>query len=525
MPIDQASRVQVTSMPTAAMPPGSIQHALGLHLYQPAGNLRSLLKQDEAEVARILKCYERIGRHAHKYAHVARLHLALSPVLLEQLRDPELIEACRHLADLPAIVDGLRSAAGIEFVGTGYRHAPLPLVPPADWEEQLRNERVAVEALLGRVLKGYWPPAGLFTLEMVPVLVRAGYEYVLLPHGGLAMPDGSGVDPYRPYRLSHQGARIAVVPIDGGFSHAQEVGLEASWFADEVRNGVAQAPHADSPYLVTTWSDGENGEWFRRLDEEHGFFGQYFSPYMEFCETGEFPVRPVQLSEYLRTNRPSVEVSLRTDLATEALAVGHEEVTNRAARNRLFRSSARYWALARGGTPPAAPRLALPKARELILRAEDSGLLLGDAAQRTVMLGLLDEADRLLDPNASPVGQPGTIPAVTAQAVPSRDPAVAAAGKPAVASPQEPAAEKPQAAAVETPMEPPAAARPAATTVVRPKETAVEKPRERAAAEPKEPAIEQPREPIAGQPTHRAFAKPKGSGKRSAGKTRPKHKR
>jgi len=415
-------------MPSAAMS-GSTQHALGLHLYQPPGNLRSLLRLDEGEAGRILKCYERVARHAHKYAQVARLHVALSVVLLEQLRDPELIEACRHLADLPAILDGLRSAASIEFVGTGYRHAPLPLIPPDDWDEQLRNERVTVEAVLGRVLKGYWPPASLFTPAMIPALVRAGYEYVLLPGSLLAMPDGSGVDPYRPYRISNRGARMIAVPVDRGFSQAQETGLDAPWFADEVRNGVAQSPTTDAPYLLSTWSDGENGDWFRRLDEEHGFFGQFFSPYMEFCETGEFPVRPVHLSAYLGAHRPAVEADVRAQpLADPATPWGEER---RLARDRLIRSSARYWSLARAVTQPAHARTALPQARELILEAEDSGFLLGDADQHAAMLSLLDEADRLLDPRSAPAPRPSPAPTPPAVPVaPSRGAATAVAGQP-----------------------------------------------------------------------------------------------
>jgi len=143
------------------VPPQAIQHALGLHIYQPTNNLRYLLQEDEGELRNILLCYERIARYTHKYADVARLHVALSPVLLEQLREPQFIEDCRHLADIPSILEGLRSAAGIEFLGTGYRHAPLPLVPPQDWDEQLRSERLTMEAEFGRMLKGYWPPASL----------------------------------------------------------------------------------------------------------------------------------------------------------------------------------------------------------------------------------------------------------------------------------------------------------------------------------------------------------------------------
>ncbi len=403
------------------MPSESIQHALGLHLYQPTDNLPNLLLQDEAEVRRILLSYERIARHAHKYAHVARLHLALSPVLLEQLREPGFIDACRHLADVPAILDGLRSAAAIEFIGTGYRHAPLPLIPPRDWEEQLHNERIAMEATLGRVLKGYAPPAALFTPAMVPALVQAGYEYVLLPATALESPDGGATDPYRVYRLCHQGACIAVVPWDRGFSQAQEFGLDVAWFADEVRNGVALAPVAAAPYLLTTWSDGENGEWFRRLDEEHGFFGQFFSPYMEFCETGEFPVRPVHLSDYLQLHPPLTQIGLRAALPSAADASLGD--TGPAARERLLRVAARYWALAQAPAGPQGPTpQALLQARELILRAEDSGYLLGDAAGHEALLGLLDRVEQLLDakpptaapaPPAKPTAKPATPPAAS----------------------------------------------------------------------------------------------------------------
>lgn len=380
-----------------------IQHAIGLHLHQPADTLLKLLQQDEGELRRVLLCYERLARHAHKYAHVARLHVALSGVLLEQLRDPAFIGATRHLADIPAILDSLRSAPNIEFVGTGFRHAPLPLIPPEDWEEQLRNERVDMESVLGRVLKGYFPPASSFALELIPALVRAGYEYVLLPNSALLMPDGHGADPYRAYRLSYLNASIDVVPWDRGFSQAQESGLDAAWLADEARNGVALSPESSAPYLLTTWSEGDAGEWFRRLDEEQGFFGYFFSPCMEFCETGEFPVRPIQLAEYLRQHPSATEVELVPEMQTEALvaSLGAEA---QAARKRLFEVVSRYWSVVRAANSESGPsRATLREVRELTLRAEASDFLLGDASRCEEMLDLLERADKLL---ASKPAQP-----------------------------------------------------------------------------------------------------------------------
>ena len=103
-----------------------IQHALVLHLYQSPDSLQQLLQQNEDELRRILLCYERIARHAHKYADVARVHVVFSVPLLEQLRSPGLIDRCRHLVDIPAILEAFRSAPNIEFLGSGYQHAPLP---------------------------------------------------------------------------------------------------------------------------------------------------------------------------------------------------------------------------------------------------------------------------------------------------------------------------------------------------------------------------------------------------------------
>jgi len=402
----------------------TILHALGLHLYQPAGNLRKLLGENPGEFRRILLCYERLGRHAHKYSGVARLHVALSPVLIEQLHDPDLIEACRDLADIPSILESLRSSAAIEFVGTGFRHAPLPLIPREDWDEQLQLERELMEATFGRVLKGFWPPASLFAAELVPALEKAGYKYLLLPASMLVIPDGGDADPYRAYRLCHQRSCISVVPLDEGFSQAQELGLEAPWFADAVRNGVAQAPPSPVPCLVGTWSDGENGEWFRREDEQQGFFGKFFSPYMEFCETGEFPVRAMFLSEYLRRFPPQAEVRLRADLGLDVEAL---DDAGRAARKRLAKASARYWSLARSASGQPLPSShALLQARELLFRAEESGLLLGDASHRGELLDLLTRAEQLMTVKPSQAALGTGAPPVPESAAPVPEPEVAA---------------------------------------------------------------------------------------------------
>lgn len=371
-----------------------IQHALVLHLYQSPDSLQQLLQQNEDELRRILLCYERIARHAHKYADVARVHVVFSVPLLEQLRSPGLIDRCRHLVDIPAILEAFRSAPNIEFLGSGYQHAPLPLIPREDWDEQLRAERAITEEVFGHVPKGYWPPEALFSMEMVPALAAAGYEYVLLGGSTLVTENDQPVDPYRTYRLSHKGDSITVVPWDAGFSYAQEHGLDAPWLADELRNRVLQSPASEAPYLLTSCSDGENNEWFRKQDEEEGFFGRFFSPYMEFCETGEFPIQPVNLTRRIHSYPAKQEVVLRNGISSDR-ATWNYPGEQGAVFERLFAVSQRYWTLVRtgGAAKLDISREALEQARKLMLQAQGSCYLLG---QDKRISDLLTQVESLL---------------------------------------------------------------------------------------------------------------------------------
>jgi peptidoglycan/xylan/chitin deacetylase (PgdA/CDA1 family)/flagellar hook-basal body complex protein FliE len=362
-----------------AMSSQRIVHILTLHLYQPPSQLQRLLQEDEAELQRILKCYERIARHAHKYVDVAQLHIIFSVPLIQQLNDPAFIKQTRHLEDIPAILDGFRSAPNIEFIASGYQHAPLPLVPEQDWDTQLRSERSVIEETFGHRPKGYYPPGGLFNEALIPHLVAAGYQFAMLLKTALLNEDNTPVDPYRVYRLKDN---FIVIPIDDGFSHAQEHFVEVPWFADEVVNGISIAPESASPYLVTTCSDGENGEWFRRIDEENGYFGHFFVPYMEFCETGEYPIRPVNAVKYLHYAEPE----------PARLAKQDEALRDHPVLNQLNEVSELYWEKLKNGVDVD------PSVRELILRAEGSCFVLDHDSDKKKMAILLSRILDLLEP-------------------------------------------------------------------------------------------------------------------------------
>lgn len=367
-----------------------ISHALGLHMHQPPGNLRLLIQSNPWEAEQIIRCYERPLRYAAQYPDLARLHIGFSGALLEQLLDPWIVEHYRYILDIPDMLRRYRETENIELIGMGYYHPIFPLIPRADWKEQLERGREIVERALGRRPLGFWPPEMAFTMEMVPALVDAGYEYVVVDGVHVRPEDGIN-DGFRPYLACYQGVCITVVPRDRTVSNAQESGLDPIWFQAEVQRRVGGSPRPDEPRLVTTWSDGENGGWFRQTHEPSGFFGHYFTPYMERVRGGDCAIRPVALGHHLRQLGPSARAQVQTgawniggnpglDLSQWAGSEGQG-----AAVSEVGRLSARYWALRRRvdrleADVRASLEVGLGRAHQLILESETSCFLFwGDA--------------------------------------------------------------------------------------------------------------------------------------------------
>jgi len=299
----------------------NIFHALGLHMHQPPGNLALLLDADETEAQQILHCYDRATRFAHKYINIAHFHIAFSGTLIEQLRDPKIVDRCRHLLDIPAMLESYRVAKNIELIGTGYQHPVFPLMPKRDWASHLMRERELMEKVFGRAPKGFFPPEMAFSMEMIPALVQAGYEYVIIDVGSIHPHDNQPLDAFRPYFACHDDQCIMVVPIDRDVSRAQETGLDPVWFANDVRHRAWHSPAPDAPRLITTWTNGENEDWFR--NEEAGFFGHFVAPYMEHAEYGEYPITPISISEYLKQHRPEVYAYVESGSWKPGLSSGY----------------------------------------------------------------------------------------------------------------------------------------------------------------------------------------------------------
>ena len=372
-------------------------YAMGLHMHQPPDNLKLLIEHNEWEAQQIIKCYERAARYAHKYPKES-FQVDFSGILLEQFLDPYIVDKYRKFVDIPRMLDDYRSAKNIEIIGMGYYHPIFPLIPKEDWPEQLEKGKAVCEKAFGRPPKGFWPSEMAFCMEMIPALVKAGYEFVVVDHVHVRSESGEALDPFQVYTAEYNGARITVIPRNRDLSNAQESGLNPEWFLNETRQKLG-ASAGKGTRLVTTWSDGENGGWFRQMDDNSGFFGYFWAPMVEKIKDKSANIVTVKLSEYIKNNPPAGKAKVNTGAWNVATTSGYDfaqwngSESQKKAIEELCRTSKRYWELsgAAGGKNQN-----LTKARQAILDAETSCYLFWGEAWLPKLYEKLDQAKQLL---------------------------------------------------------------------------------------------------------------------------------
>ena len=360
----------------------AIYHALGLHMHQPPGNIELLLRENEWEAKQIVLCYERPLKYVKRYEGIAKVHLGFSGILLDQLQDEKVIKTFSATVDLRRMVREYPKVKGIEFLGMGYYHPLFPLIPMEDWEVQIQKWKQRAEEL-GFHANGFWPPEMGFSMEMIPVLERTGFNYVVVDNvhiepvkGGLKREEIT----YKPHRAVYNGAEIIVIPRDRDISNAQQSGLNPEWFEHEVMN---KTKDCEGNCLVTTWSDGENGGWFRQIHEPSGFWGHFFAPYMEKVKSGALSIEPISISEFITENPPEDYVHVQTGAWNVATTSGYDfcqwqgSETQKRGLEEIWGVSKRFHELEKSGKLSEEMRNTI---EELILRAETScNFFWGDA--------------------------------------------------------------------------------------------------------------------------------------------------
>lgn len=287
-----------------------VYHAVGLNMHQPLGNLSSILNSNESwEAKQIMSAYDRIPKIVKGYEDIAKLHMIFSGTLLKQFEDTDLHAAFADIVNIPEMLQNYRNS-NLEMIGTGLFHPVFPLIPKADWEAHLEGWQGLGRHLLGwEEFQGFWPPEMGFCMEMIPALKKYGYRYVVVdcwyinPKREMKWEEKR----YRPYVASYEGESIIVIPRDRELSDAQESGLDLAWFQHEVSE---RTKWCDFPALVTTFTDGENGGWFRTMEKDSSFWGGFYLPMLDAHRNGTLGFDPIYIREYLDLFPPTEEVEV-----------------------------------------------------------------------------------------------------------------------------------------------------------------------------------------------------------------------
>jgi len=360
----------------------TVYHALVLNLHQPAGNLETLLASNEWEAKEILYALDRIPRSLWEFEDTGLVHLSLSGTLLETLSNPAFQERVYGIVKCGDLLWHLQNRRLFRILGTGYYHPVLPLIPPADWAAHLeRWQGIASHLFWRKDFAGFWPPEMGFCMELIPLLRRLGYRYVIV--------DSEHVEPltpmrweeirYRPHLARHGDAEITVIVRDRELSYAQESGMDHGWFMYEVHERIK---HCDFPPLVTTCTDGDNGGWFRNSSHRGNFWGVFYQPLLETVRRGETEVKPTFIEDYLDQYGAQGEVRVRTAAWNTGWhsGIGFTQWTGSQAQKDALRrvhetSQALHEALRRAGPPTAEnaeTHRRLAEAQWRLLRAETS---------------------------------------------------------------------------------------------------------------------------------------------------------
>ncbi|MGA2507289.1 MAG: glycoside hydrolase family 57 [Chitinispirillaceae bacterium] len=279
--------------------PDLIQHALVLNFHQPSGNLETLLLNNEWEAKEILWAIDRMPRTLWGYEDIARVHLSLSGTLLETLSNAAFQSKVYGTVKCGDLLWYLQNTALFDVLGTGYYHPVLPLIPMEDWEEQCRRWLGIGRHIFWRPqFSGFWPPEMGFCMEMIPLLCKLGYRYVMV--------DSRHIEPeqpmrweevrYRPHFARYGSDEIIVVVRDRELSDAQESGMDWGWFAREVNE---RTKWCDFPPLVTTCTDGDNGGWFRNTSGKGNFWEYFYREYLDKVRSNQCNIRPAFITDYL----------------------------------------------------------------------------------------------------------------------------------------------------------------------------------------------------------------------------------
>ncbi|MEW5801179.1 MAG: hypothetical protein AB1847_03645 [bacterium] len=271
------------------------------------------------KLLQIINSYQMPLKYLGTYGDSLKIHIGFSGILLEQLFNKEVIDACRKIIDIPLMLNGYRESKNIEIIGMGYSHPIFPLIPYEDWDSQVLQGKEIVKEVFGQEPKGFCPSPTGFCLDMIPVLKKHGYEYVVLDKSlsksgpKRVAKDRHGQERYSSIgNIAYHGNEIGAVILGKSFDYSREVEFSADGHG--IRSCACGSCGQRNP-LIADWLliDDLICQKIYGLPEDAEFWGGRFSPYVERMFKTDLGVRSVFLRDLMHDWKVRHLISVQMD--------------------------------------------------------------------------------------------------------------------------------------------------------------------------------------------------------------------
>ena len=280
-------------------------HTLGFLMHQPPDIFSLLAENQMGRLLQIVNSYQMPLKYLETYRDSLKIHIGFSGILLEQLLSREVVDACRKIIDIPSMLNAYRESKNVEIIGMGYSHPLFPMIPALDWDSQVLQGREIITEVLGQEPKGFWPAESGFCPDMIPVLKKHGYEYVILDRSFLKPKVKEGVrdrqskDRYSSVgSIAYHGAEMGALIISKNFDSPRKANSPGEHFASYPHHGSLSGQRKQ---LVADWLfvDNLTCQKTNEPSEDPEFWEGYFSPYLERIYRAECGIRSVLLKELM----------------------------------------------------------------------------------------------------------------------------------------------------------------------------------------------------------------------------------
>lgn len=282
---------------------------------QPPNSFLELSEGQVGEVLRIINNYNYPLKFVREHAGNLKIHVSFSGLLLEQLMNVDIIEACRKIIDIPSLLNEYRETKSIEIVGTGYSHPIFPFIPEQDWDFQIFQGKRIIMEVFDKEPRGFWCTLSGFHPRLIPILKKYGYEYLILDRVDgeyLGLPSNQGEDSSffeSPWLMAVDGCEMTVVS-----NQRTKVGVSETNSSLELSHQIAGQEIKLQHPLTVTWIKLDE-----LIDEKvdtsgYEFWEENFSDTLEQIIHHHSEIKSILLKDYLRENKTNHLLEITSDI-------------------------------------------------------------------------------------------------------------------------------------------------------------------------------------------------------------------